>query len=135
MTCTITALPKMPRRLSPPMARFFSGASATTMSSTEDTPMQASPQIFRTSTGSHAFHSVGPNRRGVNNATEYQKLFEREICFADKNKEFMNGCSLWWVSTHYRYPLHSFCPILFPSELVPLLDCERISPMTRMQKW
>lgn len=46
-------------------------------------------------------------RHGVNNATAYQEMFEKDICHKIKAKgkrdsDPPHNCAIYWISTHYR---------------------------------
>lgn len=56
--------------------------------------------------------NMNGGRRGVNNATEYQKLLQSHICPTVRAEPPGDKCSLYWVSTHYRMKHH------FPDETI-----------------
>lgn len=70
----------------------------------------ANGSVVLWSFGNHKVMKGFGLRFGINNATEYQKLFDREFCTRFKNMTDVysgsigptNKCSIWWVSTHYR---------------------------------
>jgi hypothetical protein len=63
-------------------------------------------------------HKLGPGRSGVNDPVAFQNFFEGNICPVMRENESRytgsvgpaDRCSVWWLSTHYRFQQH------FPDE-------------------
>ncbi len=72
--------------------------------------------------GNHKLGKYG--RQGVNNATQYQELFQSHTCPAIRDAmnwlgidgTFNKPCSIWWVTTHNRLVAH------FPDEKPELVE-------------